>query len=207
MNAGTIDRRLLDPDLMAAEVRAIETRHLDFRYLHRATPRSTGPNRLAAFEAMPIADQEETWRALQQQRHDARYAAGEGPMVSARQRRRPAARRPLRAPAGRDLTELLESLRSIAAEDYLEAIADVDPARGRVQCPLPDHEDRNPSASYSGSAWYCHRCSEGGDLISLASTVSGIPATGRDFLRLLSWIGDRLPGYGTAITDALERSR
>lgn len=209
MTAGTavLDRRVLDSDLLAAEIRAVESRHLDFRYLHRATPRSTGANRLAAFEAMPLADQEATWRALRQQRLDARYAAGDMELTSTRRKRRETAKRPLRAPAGRKLDELLDDLRQISAEDYLEHLAGVEPRRGRTACPLPDHEDRHPSASYSGVTWYCHRCSEGGDLISLASSVSGISTRGRSFIELIDWIGDRLPGFRDPIREALEARR
>lgn len=56
----------------------------------------------------------------------------------------------------------------------------IGPDRGgwrKAECPVPDHEDRNPSASVNEDAcrWYCHACGRGGDAIDLIQEVeSGI---------------------------------
>lgn len=46
------------------------------------------------------------------------------------------------------------------------------PDRGswrKSECPLPDHEDTNPSASVNEEAcrWRCHTCDKGGDVFDL----------------------------------------
>ena len=39
----------------------------------------------------------------------------------------------------------------------------------KAQCPIPDHEDSNPSASINEDAcrWRCHACDRGGDIYDL----------------------------------------
>lgn len=185
---------LADTSLVAFNVRALETRHLDFAYLHRAMPRAAGPDRLAAFESMPLADQEEAWRALGQRRRDQHWLDGHVSFERDSARRTRQAKRPKRRRkiAKLDLEPTLEQIRQIPAEQYLEDLAGVEPRRGVVTCPAPDHHDRNPSASYTGTLWHCHACQAGGDLIELASLISGIPARGRTFYELVIWIAERV---------------
>jgi hypothetical protein len=59
---------------------------------------------------------------------------------------------------------------------------------------LPDHEDLNPSASYSGTVWYCHRCSVGGGIFTLAAALTGLRERGEDFNELRRWTAERLVG-------------
>ena len=43
-----------------------------------------------------------------------------------------------------------------------------------IRCPLPSHEDRNPSANANATKrlWHCHRCGEGGTLTELAELLN-----------------------------------
>lgn len=48
-----------------------------------------------------------------------------------------------------------------------------------ISCPVPGHEDRNPSADINltkgdGGVWNCHRCGVGGDKYTLAAIAFGI---------------------------------
>ncbi len=83
----------------------------------------------------------------------------------------------------------LLALRAIEAELYLATLVpESSPARGICRCPLPnDHEDRHPSASYKGTAWYCYRCGIGGGLFTLAAAITGRTTTGPDFIEVVNW--------------------
>jgi hypothetical protein len=86
-----------------------------------------------------------------------------------------------------------DPLKAVPATTYFEALAGiVVPPNGRVSCPTPGHQDRNPSCRVYECEWYCFSCGAGGSIIDLSSAVSGIPATGRDYWRLRDWILERL---------------
>lgn len=88
-----------------------------------------------------------------------------------------------------------DPLKAIDAEIYLEILApESEPSRGRCRCPLPNHEDRNPSASYTGTVWYCHRCATGGDIYTLGSQLLGLAERGEDFLELRRELAGRMLG-------------
>ena len=46
----------------------------------------------------------------------------------------------------------------------------------KAECPLPDHEDRNPSASINEDAcrWHCHTCDTGGDAVDIVRVLEGL---------------------------------
>lgn len=53
------------------------------------------------------------------------------------------------------------------------------PDRGgwrKAECPLPDHEDRNPSASINedNCRWHCHRCDRSGDALDILKEREGV---------------------------------
>ncbi len=92
-----------------------------------------------------------------------------------------------------EITAALDNLRTIPAAEYLEPVAGVEPLPGgRVRCPLPDHDDRNPSASYRDCFWFCHCCGTGGDLFALVAAITGRSTTGPDFLDVARWAAERL---------------
>lgn len=61
----------------------------------------------------------------------------------------------------------------------------------KASCPLPDHEDTNPSASVNEEAcrWRCHTCNKGGDVWDLIEElepdVEGLRAAKRRAAELL----------------------
>lgn len=67
--------------------------------------------------------------------------------------------------------------RLIPAAVYFERLAGtVVPRSGLVSCPAPDHPDRHPSCSVSGTVWCCFACGRGGSIYDLASVLEGGPA-------------------------------
>lgn len=58
------------------------------------------------------------------------------------------------------------------------------PPSGRVTCPLPGHEDRNPDCGVRESNWYCFVCGQGGNVIALAALVWEIEPTGRGWFEI-----------------------
>jgi hypothetical protein len=89
-----------------------------------------------------------------------------------------------------------DPLRRIPAKEYLPVIADVEvSATGTCRCPLPDHEDRHPSAKTYGARWHCFGCNRRGGIIDVAAAVYGVEPTGADYWRLRDMILDALePG-------------
>lgn len=63
----------------------------------------------------------------------------------------------------------------------------------KAQCPLPDHDDRNPSASINEDAcrWRCHACDEGGDAIDLVVAQEGLT-----FAEALRYVRENFEGDG-----------
>jgi hypothetical protein len=68
-------------------------------------------------------------------------------------------------------------LDEILPPDYVQALAGVEvPNHGMVCCPLPDHEDLEPSCKVYDTAergWYCFGCNTGGDIYTLAALLWG----------------------------------
>lgn len=146
------------------------------------------------FDALPKPVQDRMWKRLAEQTDDRRYADGlvEFKSRKPKQKRRS---RPIRAlsPSVEEWRRGTEALASISAETYLSVLSpESDPDRGRCRCPLPDHEDRNPSATYKDSVWYCHVCATGGGIFTLGSALSGLGDRGDDFCDLRKWLAERL---------------
>ena len=78
-----------------------------------------------------------------------------------------------------------DPLKRILAAEYLAALAGVDVASsGRTRCPMPDHEDRHPSAYAYGTRWRCFACGAGGSIIDLAAAIYGIEPRGQGYLAI-----------------------
>jgi len=71
--------------------------------------------------------------------------------------------------------------------------------RGKVRCPTPEHEDRNPSASLNAEtgAWKCHGCGARGDAVSLYGDRLGLTDFA-DIAEALRGAGFLPPGDGPA---------
>ena len=86
------------------------------------------------------------------------------------------------------ITLALDALRTVPAEEYVEAITGQPaPAGSTIHCPLPDHDDGTPSFSVSrDSVWYCHGCGGGGGIIDFAAAYWQRSAYGDSFRPLVA---------------------
>lgn len=72
-------------------------------------------------------------------------------------------------------------LADVSLRDLLAA-RDCEPKATAMRCPLPGHEDRTPSASYTPATaaapelWYCHVCGVGGSAVDLLVHADGLDA-------------------------------
>jgi DNA primase len=72
-----------------------------------------------------------------------------------------------------------ETIRAIVPiEDIARRYTDLKPLGGRAwfdgRCPLPDHDDHNPSFYiYPPGRWWCYGCDRGGDVIDLEFLCGG----------------------------------
>jgi len=65
--------------------------------------------------------------------------------------------------------------------EYMRIFGNVDAIAGRkVNCPLPDHDDRTPSCHVYDDVdrgWFCFGCRRGGSIYDLAALMLGLPQT------------------------------
>lgn len=104
-------------------------------------------------------------------------------------------KRPLRRPVELRKGDIrAEDLLAIPGPVYFEKLAGIEvPDRGRVSCPLPEHPDRDPACQVYGDhrGWYCFVCARGGDILTLASALSGLRRD-IEFVQLLEWTAERV---------------
>jgi hypothetical protein len=120
---------------------------------------------------------------------------------------RPRRRRTRQANGGR----VSDRLQAIAPALYFRELAGIEPDRGgKACCPLPDHDDPEPSCHvYEAPAqgWYCYGCGRGGDIYELAGTLWGFRREGREFVELRQLLEKRF-GIDCAVpAPGWERSR
>jgi hypothetical protein len=81
-----------------------------------------------------------------------------------------------------------DPLQRIPPALYFRDLAGVEPDRGgKVCCPLPAHEDPDPSCHVYDSpakGWYCYGCGRGGDIYELAGALWGLRREGGAFIEL-----------------------
>jgi len=166
-----------------------------FEQFQRPLPGLSGADRLRLFYALSESVRREMERDRVVKIADRRFLDGQ---VGFQSRKPKPKRRPLRqptTPAAEDWRRVTETIAAIPAETYLPMLdPDCEPDRGRVRCPLPDHEDRHPSASYKDSVWYCHRCGEGGGIFTAAAAITGLGERGDEFCELRKWLAERMLG-------------
>jgi hypothetical protein len=115
-------------------------------------------------------------------RDQARYRLAEvlGGLPRTTTARRRRSRRPSRA--------LTDPLHRLAPADYFRSLAGREPDRdGKVCCPLPSHDDPEPSCHVYEAAsegWYCYGCGRGGDIYELAGELWGFRREGAEFVEL-----------------------
>lgn len=84
--------------------------------------------------------------------------------------------------------EANDFLRTLSPRRYVGELAGIDVGtKAKIRCPLPDHDDPEPSFHVYPTAekgWYCFGCKRGGDIYSLAGLLAGyaLPLRGADFL-------------------------
>lgn len=167
---------------------------VSFDILRQKHPHLNGPELAQMVEVLPEADQAACWQRLANRAADRHHVRDGAPLPKLGRRK---AARPRPIPGHRShhptFTAADDPLKEIPAETYLEVLApNSEPNRGRCRCPLPDHEDRNPSASYKGRVWMCHRCGIGGDVYTLGSALSGLADRGDEFCELRRWLAERM---------------
>jgi hypothetical protein len=166
-------------------------------YAERARRAGIAPaDQAILWVALSEADSRPMTERQQIQIADRRYTEGNGPFVSRKPKRKPPrAALVSRHAAAEGWRRGTEALAAIPAETYLEILVpESEPNRGRCHCPWPDHEDRNPSASYRDACFYCHTCAEGGGVFQLGSALSGLRDHGDDFGELRKWLARRVLG-------------
>lgn len=199
----TTQKQRRQAEQLAASVEAQELRGRTFNHFHKIAGYGPDVARLAAADPEIEGDM---WDDLRRKVEARRYLDGNDVFRPVKKPAPVRRIRPIANPARISTDRALDTIRSLPAADYLPAIAGVDALPGgRCRCPLPEHEDRNPSASWKGNLWHCHSCGEGGDLIALASRISGIDTRGADFFELARWIADRLLGRADQVRDDLDR--
>jgi hypothetical protein len=123
------------------------------------------PVKLVFFAELPLRSLEEVVGAL------------EGPAAEPR-------RSALRSEAER----LRDPLRRISPPDYFRSLAGLERDwAGKVSCPLPGHDDPDPSCHVYETAaegWYCYGCGGGGDIYELAGELWRMRREGREFLAI-----------------------
>jgi RepB DNA-primase from phage plasmid len=114
-------------------------------------------------------------------------------------------RRQVRRPSRALAVRRADPLQRVAPPLYFRELAGQEPDRGgKVCCPLPDHDDPEPSCHvYDAAAegWYCYGCGRGGDIYELAGELWGYRREGWEFVELRQLLEKRFA------IDLLEVSR
>jgi hypothetical protein len=104
-----------------------------------------------------------------------------------------------------------DRLQRIPPALYFRELAGVEPDRGgKTCCPLPDHDDPDPSCHvYEAPAqgWYCYGCGRGGDIYELAGALWGFRREGREFVELRELLEKRFGIDGASTPAAGQRRR
>jgi DNA primase len=86
-----------------------------------------------------------------------------------------------------DMKEATALLNQIPLDEVARHLGFSLPKQGSVSCPLPDHNDTNPSFSVfaGGTRWKCYGCDRSGGPIDLVKNYLGLP-----FIDAKKWLGD-----------------
>lgn len=147
-----------------------------FEEFHERTP-CHGPTRLAIFEALPKAEQDTLYRDLDSETFAQRFIAGliDHPPAEGEVR----VFVPMRVNAE-------TALEFITPPRYFKALAGIEVPRPgmNVPCPLPGHEDSDPSCQVWAEprkGWFCHACRVGGTIYDLGAAIWGLETRGAAF--------------------------
>lgn len=86
-----------------------------------------------------------------------------------------------------DMLEKTKILNQISIAEVARYLGVTVPKQGSTTCPLPDHEDSNPSFSIfaDGSRWKCYGCDRGGGAIDLVKEFQGV-----SFIDAKRWLAE-----------------
>lgn len=85
-----------------------------------------------------------------------------------------------------------ETLLEIPCDVWLPALTQVEVPRGRrVSCPLPGHDDNEPSCRLHDTWFYCYSCNRGGNVFNFAGELWDIDHKTR-FPELVKLLAERL---------------
>ena len=156
------------------------------------------PEALAAdtaelFYNLPEHTQEGVWRALRRGCDDLNDFLNEGFTgdISAPGKHRGSEVHSLR-PLGND------PLRAIPLPVVFEILTGRVPRSGMVRCPLPDHDDREPSCHVGDELFFCHGCGAGGSAIDLGAHLYGIESRGHGYFEIRRRLAEDLLGREAA---------
>lgn len=105
--------------------------------------------------------------------------------------------------ADQQIEKLVEGIDILRAYDMWIGKMKPSPSPGNpevfVSCPLPGHEDKNPSAcaNTDTNLWMCYRCDKGGDILDLAAIRYDMPdyKSGQNFHNLYRKIAENDFGW------------
>ena len=172
---------------------------LTFAELHARWPDCPGSLLAVAFDSLSAREQDECWAALAERRDrwvDAELVLERELYMGPEARHQPSQRSTAATPTRPSAVALStgDPLKQIPPVVYVEALTgEAVPANGRMNCPLPDHDDRTPSFQVLSSHWRCFGCNRGGSVIDLAAALYGIEPRGSGYYeirrRLLADLG------------------
>src|SRR5919107_2004939 len=88
---------------------------------------------------------------------------------------------------------------AVPIEQVARRYTELRPFGGRAwfngRCPLPDHDDRDPSSYiYPPGRWWCYGCGRGGDVIDLEFRCGGHSELWQAMITLKGDFGVEIPG-------------
>ncbi len=105
-------------------------------------------------------------------------------------KRRRLKRRRQYASQGEDPTQ---ALLDIPCDVWLPVLTGIEMPRGRrISCPLPGHEDKDPSCRFYDATFYCWGCHRSGDIFNFVGELWEIDHRGSRFPELVKMLAMRL---------------
>jgi hypothetical protein len=92
-----------------------------------------------------------------------------------------------------DSGEEKERLREIPCDIWVPALTGVEIPNGRrISCPLPGHEDNEPSCRFYETSFHCWSCGRSGDIFVFAGYLWVVPHNGSRFPELVKRLAELL---------------
>lgn len=168
----------------------LKARQLSLETLGRERdPGALGTTTAELFYNLPEQAQEGVWRALRRGCDHPNNFLNEGfTGISA-----PGGEVRSLRPLGDD-----DPLRAIPLPVVFEILTGRVPRSGMVRCPLPDHDDWEPSCHVGDELFFCHGCRAGGSAIDLGAELYGIQPRGHGYFEIRRRLAGDLLGREAA---------